>query len=59
MSRTLVAYFLASGVIGTVAKTLAEAANADLYEIKPEVPYTKADMDWMDKKSRSTIEDAG
>jgi hypothetical protein len=39
-----------------VAKTLTEAAGADLYEIKPEVPYTKADLDWQDKKSRSTIE---
>lgn len=56
MSKKLVAYFSASGVTGRVAKTLAEAANADLYEIKPQVPYTKADLDWMDKKSRSTIE---
>ena len=56
MSKKLVAYFSASGVTGNVAKTLAEAANADLYEIKPQVPYTKADLDWMDKKSRSTIE---
>lgn len=56
MSKKLVVYFSASGVTGRVAKTLAEAANADLYEIKPEVPYTTADLDWMDKKSRSTIE---
>lgn len=56
MSRTLVAYFSASGVTGNVAKTLAEATNADLYEIKPEIPYTKVDLDWMDKQSRSTIE---
>ncbi|ADY55671.1 flavodoxin [Syntrophobotulus glycolicus DSM 8271] len=56
MSRKLVAYFSASGVTGNVAKTLAEAADADLHEIKPEVPYTKADLDWQDKKSRSTIE---
>ena len=56
MSKKLVAYFSAGGVTGNVAKTLAEAANADLYEIKPQVPYTKADLDWMDKKSRSTIE---
>jgi flavodoxin len=56
MSRKLVAYFSASGVTGNVAKTLTEAAGADLYEIKPEVPYTKADLDWQDKKSRSTIE---
>lgn len=56
MSRKLVAFFSASGVTGKVAKTLAEAANADLYEIKPQIPYTTADLNWMDKKSRSTIE---
>lgn len=56
MSRKLVAYFSASGVTGNVAKTLAEAANADLYEIKPAVPYTAADLNWMDKKFRSSVE---
>jgi flavodoxin len=56
MSRKLVAYFSASGVTGNVAKTLTEAAGAELYEIKPEVLYTKADLNWQDKKSRSTIE---
>ena len=56
MSKKLVAYFSASGVTANVAKTLAEAADADLYEIKPEVPYTRADLDWMDKGSRSTLE---
>lgn len=56
MSKKLVAYFSASGVTGRVAKNLAEATDADLYEIKPEVPYTQADLDWMDKTSRSTIE---
>lgn len=56
MSKTLVAYFSASGVTAAAAKKLAEAIGADLYEIKPEVPYTKADLDWMDKKARSTIE---
>lgn len=56
MSKKLVAYFSASGVTAKVAKTLAEAAGADLYEIKPEVSYTKADLNWMDKKSRSTVE---
>ena len=56
MSKKLVAFFSASGVTGNVAKLLAEAANADLYEIKPEVPYTKADLDWMDEQSRSTLE---
>jgi len=56
MSKRLVAYFSASGVTRNVAKILAEAANADLYEVKPEIPYTQADLDWQDKKSRSTIE---
>ena len=56
MSRKLVAYFSASGVTAKVAETLSEAIGADLYAIEPEVPYTKADLDWMDKKSRSTIE---
>ena len=56
MSQTLVAYFSASGVTENVAKILANAAGADLYEIKPEVPYTRADLNWMDKKSRSTVE---
>ena len=56
MSKKLVAYFSASGVTANLAKSLAEAAGADLYEIRPEAPYTKADLDWTDKKSRSTIE---
>ena len=56
MSRKLVAYFSASGVSAKVAETLSEAIGADLYEIEPEVPYTKEDLDWMDKQSRSTIE---
>lgn len=56
MSGKLVAYFSASGVTAKVAEILSEAIGADLYAIEPEVPYTKADLDWMDKKSRSTIE---
>lgn len=56
MGRKLVAYFSASGVTAKVAEKLSEAIGADLYAIEPEVPYTKADLDWMDKKSRSTIE---
>lgn len=56
MSKILVAYFSASGVTAKVAKTLAKAAGADLYEIKPEVPYTQADLNWMDKRSRSSVE---
>lgn len=56
MNRKLVAYFSASGVTAKVAEKLSEAIGADLYAIEPELPYTKADLDWMDKKSRSTIE---
>ena len=56
MSKKLVAFFSASGVTGNVAKKLAEAAEADLYEIKPAVPYTAADLNWMDKNARSTVE---
>ena len=56
MSKTLVAYFSASGVTAKLAKNLAEAAGADLYEIKPAVPYTNADLNWQDKKSRSSVE---
>ena len=56
MSKKLVAYFSASGTTAKVAKALAEAVGADLYEIKPQVPYTSADLNWMDKTARSTIE---
>ena len=55
MSKRLVAYFSASGVTAKVAENLADAIGADIFEIQPEVPYTKADLNWMDKKSRSTI----
>ena len=54
--KTLVAYFSASGVTAKAAEKLAKAIGADLYEIAPETPYTKADLNWMDKKSRSTLE---
>lgn len=56
MSKTLVAYFSAGGTTKRAAERLARAANADLFEIRPSVPYAKADLDWMDKRSRSTIE---
>ena len=56
MSKKLVAYFSVSGVTAKVADMLADAVSADIYEIRPEVPYTKADLNWMDKKSRNTIE---
>ena len=54
--KTLVAYFSASGITASVAKEVASAANADLYEIKPGVRYTSADLNWMDKKSRTSVE---
>ena len=56
MGKTLVAYFSASGVTKKLAQTLADAIGADLFEIAPKVPYTRADLNWMDKQSRSTIE---
>ena len=56
MGKKLVAYFSAEGTTKIVAAQLAEAAGADLYEIKPEVAYTKADLNWMDKNARSTVE---
>ena len=56
MSKKLVAYFSASGVTGEIAKTIANIAKADIYEIKPKVPYTEADLDWMNKSSRSSKE---
>jgi len=56
MSKNLVAYFSASGVTAKLAKTLSNAVGADLFEIKPEQPYTRADLNWNDPKSRSSIE---
>ena len=56
MNKRLVAYFSASGVTAKVAENLADAIGTDIFEIQPEVPYTKADLNWMDKKARSTIE---
>lgn len=56
MSKKLVAFFSASGTTKRVAEIAAEGAKADLFEIEPKIPYTKADLDWMDKKSRSSVE---
>lgn len=56
MSKKLVAYFSASGVTKSVAERLASIANADLFEIEPTEKYTSKDLDWMDKKSRTTYE---
>ena len=56
MAKKIVAYFSASGTTKKTAELLAEAAGADLYEITPKVAYTKADLNWMDKKSRSSVE---
>ena len=54
--KTLVAYFSATGTTEAVAKDLAEVTGATLYEIKPEVKYTAADLDWTVKTSRSSVE---
>lgn len=54
--KKLVAYFSASGVTKSAAEQLAKAAGADLFEIKPAVPYTRADLDWTNQKSRSSVE---
>ena len=54
--KTLVAYFSCSGTTQKVAQKIAQTIDADLYEIKPAVPYTSADLNWNDKNSRSTLE---
>ena len=56
MKKILVAYFSASGETAKLAKTIAGVVDGDLFEIVPEVPYTAADLNWMDKRSRSTTE---
>ncbi len=56
MSQKLVAFFSASGTTKAVAERLAKAAGADLFEVKPAVPYTRADLDWKNPKSRSFVE---
>ena len=56
MSKILVAYFSASGVTANASRALASAFDADLFEIRPKVPYTPADLNWMDKNSRSSVE---
>ena len=56
MKKILVAYFSASGVTKKVAERLSETIGADIFEILPSVPYTRADLNWMNKKSRSSVE---
>ena len=56
MSKKLVAYFSASGVTASLAKNLAAAIGADLFEIEPVIRYAKADLDWTNKNSRSSVE---
>ena len=56
MSKVLVSYFSASGRTKKVAEKLSSILQADLYEIKPLVPYTKKDLNWMNPKSRSSLE---
>ena len=56
MGKSLVAYFSASGVTRKLAEKVAEAAGADLFEIRPGTPYTGADLNWMNRNSRSSVE---
>lgn len=56
MDKTLIAYFSASGSTAKLANTLAQATGGDLYEIRPAVPYTSADLNWNNKSSRSSME---
>ena len=56
MGKKLVAYFSASGTTKRIAEMITEAAKADILEITPKIPYTKEDLNWMDKKSRSSVE---
>lgn len=56
MDKKLVAYFSASGVTRRVAEQIAKAVGADLFEIKPAVPYIKTDLNWTNPKSRSSLE---
>ena len=56
MNKKLVAFFSASGNTARLARSLAAAADAGLYEIRPAVPYARKDLNWMDKRSRSTLE---
>ncbi|MBQ1826349.1 MAG: flavodoxin [Erysipelotrichaceae bacterium] len=56
MEKILVAYFSASGITAKVAERLCRTVNGELYEIRPETPYTKADLNWMNRKSRSSVE---
>ena len=55
MSKKLVAWFSVSGVTAKVAREIAAVEGADCFEIRPETPYTRADLDWMNKRSRSTL----
>lgn len=54
--KKLIAYFSASGITGRAARKLADAIKADIYQIRPERPYSAADLDWTDRKSRSSAE---
>ena len=56
MAKILVAYFSATGRTAKAAELLADALGADIHEIQPKVPYTKADLNWLNKKSRSSVE---
>lgn len=56
MKKILIAYFSAGGATARLAKTIAGVVDGDLFEIKPQLPYAAADLDWTDSRSRSTVE---
>lgn len=56
MSKRLVAFFSASGVTRSAAEIIAKTDEADIFEIRPAVPYTSADLNWHNPASRSTVE---
>ena len=56
MSNILITYFSASGVTKSEAKRISKIVNGDLFEIEPKEKYTKEDLDWRNKQSRSSVE---
>ena len=56
MSNILITYFSASGVTKSEAERISKIVNGDLFEIEPKEKYTKEDLDWRNKQSRSSVE---